>query len=92
MSQPHTLTLDDVSFDKKQGSIDAYDGNYQNIIIPDNFDGITVTEISDYAFSEVEDLGDDEAPENPLTSVVLPNTVTEIGEGAFQRNALYQSV
>lgn len=55
MSQPHILTVGDVSFDKKQGSIDAYDSNYQHIIIPDNFYGIAVTEISGYAFSEVED-------------------------------------
>ncbi|MDA0149629.1 leucine-rich repeat domain-containing protein [Vibrio sp. LaRot3] len=90
MSQSHILTLNDVSFDKTQGSIDAYTGNHQHIIIPDNFAGIAVTEISDYAFSEVEDIDEDTTPENQLVSVVLPNTITHIGEGAFQRNALKQ--
>nr|WP_275974019.1 leucine-rich repeat domain-containing protein [Shewanella pneumatophori] len=94
VSQPHILTLKDVSFDKEQGSIDAYRGKHKHIIIPDNFDGIPVTEIWDYAFSEVEDLSEEfeEAPQNPIASVVIPNTVTEIGEGAFQRNALTEIV
>ena len=88
VSQPHILTLKDVSFDKEQGSIDAYKGKYQHIIIPDNFAGIAVTEISDYAFSEVEDIDEDAVPANQLISVALPDTITYIGEGAFQRNAL----
>ncbi|WP_434998155.1 leucine-rich repeat domain-containing protein [Vibrio scophthalmi] len=94
VSQPHTLTLDDVSFDKKQGRIDVYKGKHKHIVIPDNFDGIPVTEIWDYAFSEVEDLSEEfeEVPQNPIASVVIPNTVTEIGEGAFQRNALTEIV
>ncbi len=85
MNQAHTLTLDDVSFDESTGTIEVYDGQYKHIVIPDNFDGIPVTVIGDYAFSEVED---NEVSEFPLTSVVIPNTVVEIGEGAFQRNAL----
>ncbi len=66
-----------------------YDGQYKHIIIPDNFDGIPVTEIWDYAFSEVEDK---KISEFPLHSVVIPNSVVEIGEGAFQRNALTKAV
>ena len=49
MIQPHTLTLDDVSFDKSTGSIEVYEGKYKHIIIPDNFEGVPVTEIDDYA-------------------------------------------
>lgn len=94
MSQPHTLTLDDVSFDKKQGRIDVYKGKYKHIIIPDNFDGVAVTKIWDYAFSEVEDLSEEfeEVPQAPIASVVIPNTVTDIGDSAFQRNALTEVV
>ncbi|MGS0724867.1 leucine-rich repeat domain-containing protein [Shewanella sp. 0m-11] len=94
VSQPHTLTLDDVSFDKKQGRIDVYKGKHKHIIIPDNFDGIPVTKIWDYAFSEVEELSEEfeEASENLIASVVIPNTVIEIGDSAFQRNALTEIV
>ncbi len=92
VSQPHILTLDDVSFDKSRGRINVYHGNYQHIIIPDNFDGIPVTEIWDYAFSEAEELSEEfeELPESPIASIVIPNTVTKIGESAFRRNALTQ--
>ncbi|ABZ78106.1 hypothetical protein Shal_3565 [Shewanella halifaxensis HAW-EB4] len=94
VNQPYILTLDDVSFDKRRGRIDVYKGKHKHIIIPDNFDGIAVTEIWDYAFSEVEELSEEfeEAPETQIASVVIPNTVTKIGEGAFQRNALTEVV
>ena len=77
MSQPHTLTLNDVTFDKGTGAIQKYTADYKDIVIPDNFDGISVSSISMYAFSD-----------NALTSVTIPNSVTEIGGGAFNRNKI----
>lgn len=42
------------------------------VIIPERVENYTVTKIGDYAFSS-----------RSLTNVEIPNTVTEIGEGAF---------
>ena len=75
MNQPHTLTLNDVEFNKKSGRIEGYTADYKDIVIPDNFDGIPVTEIGDWAFAK-----------NALTSVTIPNTVIFIGEYAFYDN------
>ena len=44
------LTLNDVSFDKKTGTITRYIPRYRNIIIPESFNGIPVTAIGDSAF------------------------------------------
>ena len=77
MSQPHPLTLDDVEFDVSTGTIEKYKADYENIVIPDNFDGTAVTSIGDWAFYG-----------NALTSVTIPNSVTSIEKRAFYGNAL----
>ena len=69
MSQPHTLTLDDVEFDVSTGTIEEYTADYKDIVIPDNFDGVSVTSIGFWAFSS-----------NALTSVSIPNSVTELDD------------
>ncbi len=51
-----------------------YEGS-GNVIIPQTIDGVTVTEIADYAFA---DLG--------IDSVIIPDTITAIGSYAFANN------
>ncbi|GFP75534.1 leucine-rich repeat protein [Clostridium fungisolvens] len=53
-------------------SITGYNGSDKNIVIPSSIDGHTVTSIGSNAFRE-----------KPLTSVVIPDTVTSIGGFAF---------
>ncbi|MEC6830174.1 leucine-rich repeat domain-containing protein [Photobacterium toruni] len=99
ISQSHILTLNDVEFDKSTGEIEGYTADYKDIVIPDNFDGVSVTSIGDYAFSEntlmsvsipnsVTEIGNSAFSSNALTSVSIPNSVTEIGKSAFSENAL----
>ncbi len=57
------------------GSIEItkYTGSMENVIIPAQIDGKSVTSIGDEAFSEC----------NSLSSVEIPSSVTSIGEWAF---------
>ena len=72
----YTLTIDDVTF--SNGEIIACTNTTEkNIIIPDNFDGVAVETIGNYAFVI-----------NELTHVIIPNSVKSIGLGAFNRNQL----
>ena len=48
-------------------------GDAENLIIPGEIDGLPVTHIGDYAFSDC----------GRLTTVTIPGSVTSIGEGAF---------
>ena len=79
---PYTLQPSDVDF--SDGEITDYINTIEkNIIIPDNFDGVAVETIGNSAFVR-----------NGLTHVIIPNSVTSIGddaigeEGAFQDNKL----
>ncbi len=74
------------AFDESTGSITdylCYSGNTNDlpvitdVVIPSEIDGIKVTTIGRYAFSN-----------NNLTSVVIPNSVTSIGYSAFKSNNL----
>ncbi len=100
----YTLQLNDVDFDASNGVIKEYKGNQTDIIIPDNFGGVPVTEIGKDAFNPnnnasvasdyeiVEDI--EKVNPNPvlltclLTDVVIPDSVTIIGERAFFGNLL----
>ena len=75
MNQPHTLTLDDVIFDKSTGAINVYTGEYKNIVIPDNFNGTPVTSILNSAFGYKE-----------LIGVTIPDSVMFIDYNAFKGN------
>ncbi|GHZ97648.1 Lactocepin [Vibrio cholerae] len=73
----HTLTLNDVTFDKESGAIIDYVSDYRKIIIPKHLNGTLVTTIGEGAFGG-----------NRLTSVTIPGSVTTIGEQAFSFNQL----
>ncbi len=60
----------------------AYTGSDEEIEIPSELDGYTVTSIGDYAFLSC----------GTLVSVTIPDTVTSIGEYAFQNCELLVSV
>jgi len=53
-------------------TINSYTGSGGNVIVPNFINGYPVKKIGSYAFSST-----------PITSVVIPDSVTNIGEGAF---------
>ena len=60
-----------------------------NIVIPQSIDGKKVTIIGPNAFEAGKNIGTEmSVQEIPLTSVVIPNTVTSIGSYAFSGNQL----
>lgn len=78
----HTSPENDFTIDEN-GTITGYIGPGGDVIIPETINNITTTSIGDYVFY-------DEDTENGknLTSVVIPNTVTNIGNYAFAFNNL----
>lgn len=76
MTEAHTLTLDDVTFDKGTGAIEGYNADYKQIVIPDNFDGAPVRLIKSSAFEN-----------KSLISVSLPESLTFIDYRSFKGNA-----
>ncbi len=72
----YELLETDVTF--SNGEITSYTNTTErDIIIPDNFDGVSVTSIGDHGFFGYQ-----------LTSIRIPNTVVEIGYQAFASNQL----
>lgn len=70
--------------------ITGYVGDGGDVVIPDYLGGYPVIEIGDEAFSTVTGNENDEAIQTPaykITSIVIPNSVVSIGEGAFYRVA-----
>ena len=68
--------------------ITGYTGTNTDIWIPPRIQGLPVTGIGDYAFSE-EGLGDGFVQANrQFTSVAIPRTVQRIGRGAFHGSLL----
>ena len=66
------------TFDSSTGTITGYDKTGgRDVVIPETIGGVTVTAIGAYAFN---------IEEFEMTSVVIPNTVTNIGNYAFQNN------
>ncbi len=77
-SAQYTLTVADVDFNTSTGTITDYlNTTEKDIIIPADFDGVTVTSIGSQAFQS-----------NALTSVTIPASVATIGERAFNGNPL----
>jgi hypothetical protein len=65
-------------------TITGYSGPVGPVIIPTNINGLTVVNIGNSAFSGTNQLGVVGGfPNNVPTSVVIPNTVTNIGHDAF---------
>lgn len=62
---------------KSDGTLVSYNGDKQNITVPEQVDGITVTSIGEKAFEQ-----------SGITSVSLPSTVTEIEENAFRASSI----
>ena len=95
-------------FDENTQTITDYlciDGNTESLPsitdvgIPSSINGISVTTIGDYAFSDnsltsvvipdgVTTIGDWTFDSNNITKVVIPDSVTTIGDGAFAYNNL----
>ncbi|WP_461257954.1 leucine-rich repeat domain-containing protein [Treponema sp. R80B11-R83G3] len=77
-------------------TITGYNGTRKQVVIPDTISGIKVTEIGDSAFSHGSvwsnyydtyvTIGKE------ILSVVIPNSVTKIGERAFSPNSTLRSV
>lgn len=69
----------DFTFDSATGTITKYNGPGGAVVIPSSIGGVTVTAIGDMAFYKERVY----SSQNPVTSVVIPDTVTSIGSGAF---------
>lgn len=60
--------------DGKFCCLSRYEGHETNVIIPDTYEGVSVTEINSYAFVNC----------NTVESVIIPNSVKQIGNLAFR--------
>lgn len=76
-SPPAINSLSDTPwFSVSDGCLDFYPAYYHGsneLTVPDEVDGQTVTSLASYCFSDC----------TALTTVILPDTLTGIGEGAF---------
>ncbi len=67
----------DYEFDKDRGEIEKYIGNEKDIVIPNQIEGVTVKSIRSHAFDGC-----------GLNSVVIPDSVEEMGWCVFENNKL----
>jgi formylglycine-generating enzyme required for sulfatase activity len=58
-------------------TITRYTGQGGDVVIPDTINGLPVTSIGDHAF------GDWDRQNTSLTTLIIPDSVTSIGDGAF---------
>ena len=71
-----------IYYNAETGVITGSDSSVRDVLIPAQIDGVTITGIAQYAFAR-EDSWGNAADNTTLTSVSIPNTVTEIGKYAF---------
>ncbi len=78
---------EDSCFTVENGVLTSYNcfSQYQNIIIPQEINGETITEIGEEVFG-VDQIGD------AVRRISLPNTVTKIGNRAFANSAIREIV
>lgn len=69
----------DFKFDESTGTITKYIGNENEVVIPSEINGVTVTSIGDGAFSSSSNLSNC----NNITQITIPDSVTRIGNNAF---------
>lgn len=62
-------------FEIDGSKIIKYNSSGGNLVIPSSINGVTITEIGDYAFENLN-----------IDSIIIPNTVTSIGNYAFANN------
>lgn len=79
---PYTIIEDDVNFNANTGVIESYTGQASDIIVPPNFNGIKITGIGERAFCPIG------LQSTILTSVILSEGITSIGEAAFSHNQI----
>lgn len=80
---------EDFEFDETTGTIGLYLGNDVDVVIPRSIGGVDVKRISALTFDRAEDYTNTEMETNQtdwlhLRSVVIPETVTEIADSAFE--------
>ena len=82
-----SITASCFDFDKSSGTITGYHKEDSNcpmdITIPDMIDGVQVKKIGDQAFILTDASGNPVEGQRPVTSVVFPKYLEEIGENAF---------
>ena len=70
----------------EDGEITAYDGNKENLVIPETVNGITVRSIAEGVFKNTS------YEEDGFKTVVLPSTLEKIGKEAFANNYLLKEI
>ena len=72
---PGVINYNEMYFDSVNGRIVYYKGSETNVVIPAEIEGIAVTSIREWVFTN-----------KNLTSVIIPNSVISIGNYAFASN------
>ena len=70
----------------ENGEITAYDGNKENLVIPETVNGITVRSIAEGVFKN------NSYEEDGFKTVVLPSTLEKIGKEAFANNYVLKEI